>query len=321
MIKTFEKPVIYIVVPCYFEEEVLPETAKRLRLKYDELINNGLISIESRIVFVNDGSKDRTWDIITDLHEQYNIFTGISLSRNFGHQNAVYAGLMSIMSECDAAITMDADLQDDINAIDEMIKQFRQGYQIVYGVRKLREKDSWFKRNSARCFYKFMKSLGADVIYDHADFRLMSRKVLFELSKFKESNLFLRGIMPLIGFSYTIVYYDRNERFAGKSKYSMKKMLSFAWNGITALSISPLHMITKTGIFLLVLSVIFSIYTVIDSLCIHFFTDVKWVSMMCTIWFFGSLILFCIGLIGEYVGKTYMEQKERPRYIIGDRLD
>ena len=227
---------LYVVVPCYNEEEVLEETTKRLKEKLTNLINQKKISKNSKVMYVNDGSKDKTWELIKKISKD-TMFTGISLSRNRGHQNALLAGLMTAKEKADIIISMDADLQDDINAIDEMIKKYEEGNEIVYGVRSSRKKDSWFKKTTAEAFYKFMKIMGVDIIFNHADYRLASKKVLNELEKFEEVNLFLRGIFPLIGYKYDIVYYERNERFAGESKYPLKKMLNFAWDGITSFSV------------------------------------------------------------------------------------
>ena len=317
----FMLPIIYMVIPCYYEEDVLGETAKRLKEKYLYLTNNGKISEKSRILFVNDGSKDKTWDIIKNLNSADKMFTGISLSRNFGHQNAVLAGLMSCKDICDAAISMDADLQDDINAIDKMVDEFISGSQIVYGVRSSRTTDTWFKRNTARFFYKFMKTLGADIVYDHADFRLMSRRVLEELSGFREYNMFLRGIMPMIGFKTSTVTYERRERFAGKSKYSLKKMLLFALNGITSLSIKPLRFIASFGFTLFLLSLFVLFYVLWGKFISKSELEIGWASIVCSIWMIGGLQIMFIGVIGEYIGKIYSEVKDRPKYIIEENLN
>lgn len=316
-----EKPeILYMVVPCYNEEEVLRETAKRLEEKYRSLIDRTLISPKSRVVFVNDGSKDSTWEIIQELHnESPQLFSGINLSRNSGHQNAVLAGLMTVRDICDMAITMDADLQDDINAIDEMVQKYYEGNQVVYGVRSERKTDTFFKKFTAEGFYKFMKVMGADVVYNHADFRLMSKRVLCELANYKEVNLFLRGMVPLIGFKSCNVYYERAERFAGESKYPLKKMLAFAINGITSFSTKPLKMITTLGIVTSMLSVLAFIWAFIAKFA--GFAELGWSSTICSIWLIGGLQLFCLGIIGEYVGKIYAEVKQRPRFIVADFLN
>ena len=316
-----EKPeILYMVVPCYNEEEVLRETAKRLEEKYRSLIDRMLISPKSRVVFVNDGSKDRTWEIIQELHnESPHLFSGINLSRNSGHQNAVLAGLMTVRDICDMAITMDADLQDDINAIDEMVQKYYEGNHVVYGVRSERKTDTFFKKFTAEGFYKFMKVMGADVVYNHADFRLMSKRVLCELANYKEVNLFLRGMVPLIGFKSCNVYYERAERFAGESKYPLKKMLAFAINGITSFSTKPLKMITTLGIVTSMLSIIAFIWAFIAKFA--GFAELGWSSTICSIWLIGGLQLFCLGIIGEYVGKIYAEVKHRPRFIVADFLN
>lgn len=306
--------ILYMVVPCYNEEDVLPETSKRLKEKFVNLINQDKISEQSRIVFVNDGSKDKTWDIISQLHDEDRVFSGINLSRNCGHQNAVLAGLLTVKDICDMAITMDADLQDDIDAIDGMVDKYQEGCHVVYGVRNSRKTDSFFKRFTAEGFYKFMKLMGVDVVFNHADFRLMSSRVLQELSGYKERNLFIRGIIPLIGFKSDNVYYERHERFAGESKYPLKKMISFAVDGITSFSVKPLKIITNIGIFVCILSVIAFLWIFIGS----FFAsnEIGWPSLMCSVWFLGGLQILCIGIIGEYIGKIYSESKERPRFII-----
>ena len=312
--------ILYMVVPCYNEQEVLRETARQLREKYVSLIERGMISPLSRVVFVNDGSKDRTWQIISELHsEAPEFFSGIDLAHNAGHQNAVLAGLMTVKDICDMAITMDADLQDDINAIDEMVQKYYEGNQVVYGVRSARKTDTAFKRFTAEGFYKFMKVMGADVVYNHADFRLMSKRVLKELEGFREVNLFLRGLVPLIGFQSCNVYYERHERFAGESKYPLKKMLSFAVNGITSFSTKPLKLITALGFIMSVMSVLAFIWAFVAKFA--GFSELGWSSLICSIWLIGGLQLFCLGIIGEYVGKIYAEVKQRPRYIIADFIN
>ena len=306
---------IFLVIPCYNEEEVLPETSKRLLEKMHTLRENGRITPDSRVVFVNDGSKDRTWELIAQLHDEHpDVFDGIKLSRNEGHQNAVFAGLMQVRTLCDAAISLDADLQDDINAIDEMIEQFEAGFDIVYGVRSQRDTDTAFKRNTARGFYKMMEMMGVEVVYDHADYRLMSARALEGLSQFKEVNLFLRGIVPMIGYPSTKVYYERAPRFAGESKYPLKKMLSFAMQGITSLSVKPIRLITSLGITIFGISIIMLIYFLIRHLTGH--TLPGWTSIAVSVWAIGGLQLLAIGIIGEYIGKIYLETKARPKYLI-----
>lgn len=314
-------PILYLVVPCYNEEEVLAETSKRLTQKYNQLINAKEISPESRVLFVNDGSRDKTWDIICDLHNNSPMFSGLNLSRNFGHQNAVLSGLMTAKEYADIAISMDADLQDDINTIDAMVKEYKNGNEIVYGVRKSRDTDTWFKRTTAQFFYKFMKVLGVDVVYNHADFRLMSKRVLNELENFDEYNLFLRGIMPLIGFNSTNVYYDRTERFAGESKYPLKKMLTFALNGITSFSVKPLRIISGLGLTISLISFIVLLKIVITKILNIGTFELGWASTVCTILLIGGIQILCLGIIGEYIGKIYSEVKNRPKYIIKEFLN
>ena len=305
---------LYLVIPCYNEEEVLPETASRLEEKLGALIEAGKISPESRAVFVDDGSKDRTWELICDLHGRNKLFRGIKLSRNRGHQNALLAGLMTVRTECDAAISMDADLQDDINAIDEMIEKYGEGYEVVYGVRSSRKKDSFFKRTTAQGFYRLMRTMGVETVYNHADYRLMSARALEGLSKFREVNLFLRGIVPLVGFKSTTVSYERGERFAGKSKYPLKKMLAFAFEGITSLSIKPIRMISTLGVFIFLASIAMLIYSLVRHLMGH--TVSGWTSLVGSIWALGGIQLLAIGIIGEYIGKIYLETKHRPSFLV-----
>ena len=311
--------ILYIVVPCYNEEEVLGETSKRLKVKLNQLIDNKVISDKSKIAFVDDGSKDKTWSIIERLHNEDNLFSGIKLSRNRGHQNALLAGLMTVKNDADITISMDADLQDDINAIDEMLEKYKQGCEIVYGVRKARKKDTFFKKTTAEGFYKVMKLMGADIVFNHADYRLMSKRALEGLEEFKEVNLFLRGMVPMVGYKSDKVYYEREERFAGESKYPLKKMLSFAFEGITSLSTEPIKMITKLGMFIFLVSIAMLIYSVV-----RYFngnTVIGWASLIVSVWAIGGLILFSIGIIGEYIGKVYLETKERPRFIIETYLN
>lgn len=311
--------VLYIVVPCYNEEEVLPETSARLKKKTRSLIEAGKISVKSRVIFVNDGSKDHTWDIIQQLHKEDSLFGGIKLSRNRGHQNALLAGLMTVRPICDMAISMDADLQDDIDAIDAMIDRYNSGCDIVYGVRSKRETDTFFKRFTAEGFYKVMNLLGANTVYNHADYRLMSKRALDGLAEFNEVNLFLRGIVPMIGFSTDVVYYERHERFAGESKYPLKKMLSFAFEGITSLSIKPMRLITALGGFVFAVSILMLLYSIIGYFQGR--TVPGWSSIMVSIWFIGGLLLLSVGIVGEYIGKIYLETKQRPRYIIEDFIN
>ena len=308
---------LYMVIPCYNEEEVLPETSKRLREKINSLIEKGKIDKESRIVFVNDGSKDKTWEIIKTLHEEDPVFSGINLTRNRGHQNALLAGLMTVMDYADMAISMDADLQDDVDAIDEMIDKYLDGIDIVYGVRSSRAKDTFFKKATAEGFYKIMNSMGANTVFNHADYRLMSKRALEGLSQFQEVNLFLRGIVPMIGYPTDVVYYERGERFAGESKYPLGKMLSFAIEGITSLSTKPIRMITFLGFFIFLVSIGILIYSLVR----HFMgaTIVGWTTLMVSVWGIGGLILLSLGVVGEYIGKIYLETKARPRYIISER--
>ena len=311
--------ILYTVIPCYNEEAVINETARRLRCKYIDLIQSGIIDKESRILFVNDGSKDNTWKMISELHDNDSLFTGISLSHNRGHQNALLAGLMTAMEFADAVISMDADLQDDIAAIDEMISKYNSGCDIVYGVRSNRKKDSFFKRTTAQSFYKLMSSMGAETIYNHADYRLMSKRALLALSEYKEVNLFLRGIVPMLGFKTDVVYFERAERFAGESKYPLKKMISFAVDGITSFSIKPMRFITGLGVTIFMLSIVMFVYTLI-----RFFigeTVIGWSSLIISVWAIGGLILLSIGVVGEYIGKIYLETKSRPRYFIEEFLD
>ncbi len=309
---------LYLVIPCYKEEEVLPETARRLQQKIQNLINVKKIASDSRVVFVNDGSTDRTWELIQQLHAQNPLFEGINLSRNRGHQNALLAGLMTVKDYADVTISMDADLQDDIGAIDEMLDKYYAGCDIVYGVRSARKTDTWFKRTTAEGFYKVMEWLGAKVVFNHADYRLMSKRALNGLAEFKEVNLFLRGLVPMVGYSSDIVYYERQERFAGESKYPLKKMLSFAFEGITSLSTKPIRMVTALGAIIFLLSLCMLVYFVIRFLTGN--TVVGWASLAVSVWALGGLQLLAIGVIGEYIGKVYLETKKRPRYIVEQYL-
>ena len=321
MMETEKKTMtLCLVVPCYNEEAVLPETAKQLGAKFAHLIRDGRISRESRITFVNDGSKDGTWALISQLcsGKGARLFCGIDLAHNAGHQAAVLAGLMTVKDRCDAAITMDADLQDDVDAIDQMVEAYAAGNQVVYGVRSSRKTDSWFKRRTAESFYKFMKLMGTEVVYNHADFRLMSRRVLDELSHFPESNLFLRGMIPMIGFQSTNVYYERHERFAGESKYPLRKMLHFAAEGITSFSVKPLKIITNLGFLMVAVSIIMFLWAFFTKFTGH--SEQGWSSTVCSIWLIGGIQTLCLGIIGEYIGKIYAEVKRRPRYIVAQFL-
>lgn len=307
--------ILYMVLPCYNEEEVLPETSRQLKEKYQALISAGKISNKSRIVFVNDGSKDKTWSIIKELHEQDKMFSGVNLSRNRGHQNALLAGLMEAKNCADMVISMDADLQDDIGVIDKMVDEYYNGHDVVYGARSARDKDTWFKRTTAESFYKLTNAMGGEVVFNHADCRLMSKRALEGLAMYKEVNLFLRGIVPMIGYPSTVVTYERNERFAGESKYPLKKMLSFAMEGITSLSTKPIRYVTTGGVCFCFIALAMVIYTLI-SYCTGHATSAGWSSMLISLWFIGGVQMIALGVIGEYVGKIYMETKERPRFIV-----
>lgn len=311
-------PVLAIVVPCYNEEAALPITAARLLDLLDQMVVAELVSSDSYVLCCNDGSKDLTWQVITQLHAKDNRIKGISLTHNRGHQYALLAGLMTAMDNCDAAISIDADLQDDPKAMIEMVKQFREGKEIVYGVRSSRATDTWFKRTTAHGFYSFQKSMGLETVYDHADYRLMSNRALRLLSEYGESNLFLRGIIPQIGLDTAVVTYERHERVAGESKYPLKKMLSFSIDGITSFSARPMRWIFMTGLTLLVIDIIVALYVLISYF--DHATLSGWPSIMLSIWFLGSLILMAIGIVGEYIGKIFVEVKRRPRYFIQDTL-
>ncbi len=309
---------LYIVVPCYNEEEVLPETARRLGDKLKALMNAGKISPQSRVLFVNDGSRDQTWAVITRLHRENPLLCGVNLSRNRGHQNALLAGLMAARDRADLVISMDADLQDDVDAADAMVDKYLAGADIVYGVRSSRKTDTFFKRTTAEAFYRLMDLLGAETVFNHADYRLMSRRALEGLSQFKEVNLFLRGIVPMIGYPTDTVEYERGERFAGQSKYPLKKMVSFALEGVTSLSVRPLRMITGLGFLVFFISLIMIVYNVVRWATGN--TVAGWASLACSVWFIGGLILLSLGVIGEYLGKLYLESKGRPRFLIQERL-
>ena len=309
---------IYLVIPCYNEEEVLPETSKRLKIKINGLIEAGTISPDSRILFVDDGSKDRTWDMISYLHSIDSIFSGLKLSRNRGHQNALLAGLMTVKDLCDAAISLDADLQDDVEVIDRFIENFHDGCDVVYGVRRERKTDSFFKRTTAVGFYRFMQAMGVDIVFNHADYRLMSKRALEALSGYREVNLFLRGMVPLIGFKSSVVEYDRAERFAGESKYPLKKMLSFAADGITSFSVKPLRLITVFGSVVTFLAVLALIYALVAAII---GTDIGMFALAASIWLLAGVQLICLGIIGNYIGRIYSEVKQRPRFIIEKLLN
>lgn len=311
------KPVLYIVIPCYNEESVLPITSGMFRDKVRQLADAGKISDKSRILFVNDGSKDKTWEIITALSAKDPCFQGIAQSRNRGHQRAVWAGLMEAKDRCDITISIDCDGQDDINAMDDMVDAYLDGCEIVYGVRSSRETDSFFKRATAQGFYRLLNMMGAEVVYNHADYRLMSARALREFAKFKEVNLYLRGMVPLVGFKSTCVYYERHERLAGESHYPLKKMIALAFDGITSLSVKPIRIITVCGLLMSVVSFVGILWAVIAALCGH--TVAGWASTACLICFIGGIQSMFLGVIGEYIGKIYMEVKARPRYIISDR--
>ena len=313
------KNVLYVVIPCYNEDEVLLETTKVLKSKLTNLIDNKVIDKKSKVMYVNDGSKDNTWELIKEINIKEELFTGINLSRNRGHQNALLAGLMCAKNKADIIISMDADLQDDVNAIDAMIEKYYDGCEIVYGVRSSRKKDTWFKKTTAQMFYKFMKFMGVDIVYNHADYRLCTKRVLEDLDKFGEINLFLRGIFPLIGYKNDIVYYERKERFAGVSKYPLKKMLNFAWDGITSFSVKPIRLVLNLGIVIFIVSIGMIAYSIIRKLMGA--TVSGWSFIMCSLWSIAGIEMLALGIIGEYIGKIYSETKRRPRYIIADNLE
>ena len=310
-------PVLYIVIPCYNEQEVLPVTAPLFREKLRRLTDTGKIAETSRILYVNDGSRDRTWEIIRELAAADEHVLGISQSRNRGHQNAVLAGLMEAKDRCDITISIDCDGQDDLNAMDAMVDEYLSGSEVVYGVRESRETDSFFKRTTAQGFYKFLSAMGAEVVYNHADYRLISARVLKEFAKFEEVNLFLRGLVPLVGFKSSCVYYKRSERLAGESHYPLRKMIGLATDGITSLSVRPLHLIMGFGLFVAFLSFIGVLWALISALCGN--TVAGWASTTCIVCFVSGVQLICLGILGEYIGKIYLEVKHRPRYIISER--
>ena len=310
---------LYLAIPCYNEEEVLRDSAGKLLNKYNSLMEQNKITPDSKIVFIDDGSKDRTWEIIKELHEKNPVYQGIKLSRNRGHQNALLCGLMTLKDKADAVISIDADLQDDINAFDAMLEKYEAGCDVVYGVRSKRETDTFFKRFTAEAFYKILNKMGAKVIFNHADFRLMSKRALAAFSQYKETNIFLRGMVPLVGYKSDIVTYERFERLAGESKYPLKKMLALAWEGVTSLSIQPIRMITWLGAIIFIISIIMIIYSLISLIA---GTAVSgWASTLCSIWALGGLQLLAIGIIGEYIGKIYLETKRRPRFIVEEFIE
>ncbi len=311
-------PVISIVVPCYNEEEVLPETVVRLSSVMERLIKEQLIATNSFVVFVDDGSRDRTWELIESFNRTHPHISGLKLARNAGHQSALLAGLKSVINRCDCAISIDADLQDDPNVIRDFIIKYLEGYEVVYGVRSSRDTDTWFKRFTAQAFYKMMTRMGVKITYNHADYRLMSRRALEQLDKFKEVNVFLRGLVPMVGFKSTNVYYERHERFAGESKYPLKKMLAFAWDGITSLSVTPIRLVSAIGFLMFLISLGMGLYAIVQKLVGS--TVPGWTSIVVSLWFIGGIQVISLGLIGEYIGKIYKEVKHRPLFIIETEL-
>ncbi len=313
-----KEKILYLVIPCYNEEEILPETTKGLTKKIHQLIEKNKISPKSKILYVNDGSKDNTWKWIKEKSKEEPLITGISLSKNKGQQNALLAGLLTAKEYADIVISMDADLQDDVDIMEEMIEKYSSGIEIVYGVRKSRKKDTWFKKTTAQLFYQIMNLLGVEIINNHADYRLVSKKVLKELEKYKEVNLFLRGIFPMMGFQSDIIYYDRKTRSAGKSKYGLKKMLNLAWDGITSFSIKPIRLVLTLGIIIFLLSIMMISYSIIQK--INGQTVSGWTFTVCSIWLIAGIEMLSLGIIGEYIGKIYNETKQRPRYMINENL-
>lgn len=309
---------LYLVIPCYNEEEVLPETTRRLRDKMHRMIDAGLIGKDSRIAYVDDGSKDRTWELISEYHAQNDLVHGIKLSRNHGHQHALLAGLDSVKDHCDMAISIDADLQDDIEVLDQFVEKYLEGDDVVYGVRSSRKKDTFFKRFTAESYYKLLSHMGVDIVYNHADYRLLSKRAIETLLEYKEVNLFLRGLVPMVGYRHGTVYYERDKRFAGESKYPLKKMLSFAFDGITSLSIKPIRFISTVGMIVFVVSIVLLIYYFIGYLQQK--TMQGWATIVLSVWALGGLQLLSIGIIGEYIGKIYLESKRRPRFTIEKTL-
>ncbi len=312
-------PTVYFVIPCYNEEAVLPETVKELTKVLEGMKEQGLADQKSRMLFVDDGSRDQTWKLISKYHEENHWVSGLKLSHNRGHQNALLSGLMTAKEVADCAISLDADLQDDVNVLPQFVEKYQEGCDVVYGVRNKRETDTFFKRTTAEGFYKVMQKLGVDIVFNHADYRLMSRRALEALSEYKEVNLFLRGIVPLIGYKSDYVYYDRHERFAGESKYPLKKMISFAVDGITSFSVKPLKIISNLGILVSILSIFGLIYALIS----HFTGNAVsgWTAIVCSIWLLGGIQMLCLGVVGTYVGKIYSEVKGRPRFKIETLLD
>lgn len=310
--------IVYFVIPCYNEEAVLPETVKELTAQMQSMIQEGLADEKSRMLFVDDGSKDHTWELIEKFRSENPLVNGIKLAHNRGHQNALLAGLMTAKDEADCAISLDADLQDDVSVLPQFVQKFQSGCDVVYGVRNKRETDTWFKRTSAEGFYKVMGKLGVDIVFNHADYRLMSKRALDALSEYKEVNLFLRGIIPLIGYRSDYVYYDRHERFAGESKYPLNKMISFAMDGITSFSVKPLKIISNVGILVALVSVLGLLYALISHLMGN--TVAGWTAIVCSIWLLGGIQMLCLGVVGEYIGKIYSEVKGRPRFRIEKHL-
>ena len=309
---------LYVVVPCCNEEDVLRETTRRLKAKLGQMMEAGWIDSSSKVLYVNDGSQDRTWELIEEIHREDPLFSGISLSHNRGHQNALLAGLLTAKEHADMVISMDADLQDDIDVMDEMLRKYQEGCDVVYGVRSSRRTDAFFKRFSAESFYKLMGLMGAEIVYNHADYRLTSRRVLEALHGYQESNLFLRGVFPAIGFRSATVEYERKERFAGESKYSLKKMIAFAWEGITSFTAWPLRLIVGLGALMFGISFLCLVILTVKKLLGY--TVDWWTDVICSIWLVGGLQLFCLGIIGEYIGKIFYETKRRPRFIIEKSL-
>ena len=312
-------PTVYFVIPCYNEEAVLPETVKRLTEKLQSMASQGLAGEKSRMLLVDDGSKDKTWQLISQFNRENPYVEGVKLAHNRGHQNALLCGLMTAKDRCDCAISLDADLQDDTDALDQFVQKYLEGCDVVYGVRNKRDTDTWFKRTTAEGFYKVMQLLGVDVVFNHADYRLMSKRALEALSEYREVNLFLRGIVPLIGYRSDYVYYDRHERFAGESKYPLKKMLSFALDGITSFSVKPLKLISNLGILISVLSILGLLYALISYFAGWAVTG--WTAIVCSIWLLGGLQMLCLGVVGGYIGKIYSEVKARPRYRVEEYLE
>ena len=312
-------PVLYLVVPCYNEQEVLNDTADKLQQKLMDLIDAGVVNARSRIAFVNDGSRDRTWELIVQCTVRSPIFSGINLAHNEGHQNALLAGLMTVLPHADVTISMDADLQDDIDAIDAMLEKHAAGANIVYGVRENRASDTFLKRFTAETFYRAMRGLGADIVFNHADFRLMDRRALAALAEYPEVNLFLRGIVPMIGLTHDVVYYVRRQRLAGDSKYPWRRMASFAWEGVTSLSARPIRLISQIGVSISFISGLILVWSIVRYVSGE--TIVGWTSLVVSLWFLGGLILLSIGVIGEYIAKIYLEVKRRPRFLVQDFID